>query len=121
METINRIPTHCGDNTCAACVMAGNTIYLAHHAGGLDQEDIRHQMLACFTAMEQTLASVGAKLTDLVQINLYLRDLQDFPLAAEVFEEYLKDTPVARMTSTTDFIETACLCQMEGVAFLAKE
>lgn len=35
--------------------------------------------------MENTLASIDATLNDVVQINLYFRDIKDFRLAADVF------------------------------------
>ena len=30
---LKRMPTHCGDDTCASCVVAGDYIFLAHHSG----------------------------------------------------------------------------------------
>jgi len=38
---IKRMPTHCGDETCPSCVIAGDYIYLAHHAGGFEKNDIK--------------------------------------------------------------------------------
>ncbi len=64
-----RMPTHCGDDTTASCVVAGDTIYLAHHGGGQDKADIVHQVRAAFESMRRTLESVGASLDDLVQVN----------------------------------------------------
>lgn len=43
---IRKMPTHCGDDTCSSCVVAGDFIFLAHHGGGLDREDIIHQTRA---------------------------------------------------------------------------
>ena len=40
---IRRMPTHCGDETCSSCVVAGDYIFLAHHGGGQDKEDIIYQ------------------------------------------------------------------------------
>ncbi len=115
---LRKMPTHCGDETCSACVVAGDFIYLAHHAGGFDQPDITHQMRAIFDRMESTLHTVGATLQDLVQINLYMRDLADFDAAREVFLEYFQPNCFpARMTLTSDFIDAECLCMMDGVAY----
>ncbi|WP_312431365.1 RidA family protein [Lacrimispora sp.] len=114
---IRRMPTHCGDDTCSSCVIAGDYIFLAHHGGGHDKEDIIHQMQKTFESMENTLASIDATLDDVVQINLYLRDIKDFRLAADVFKEYFKNGSPARMTTTTEFVSENCLCQMDGVAY----
>ena len=50
---IRKMPTHCGDDTCSSCVVAGDFIFLAHHGGGQDKEDIA----AKTTATHRTLSS----------------------------------------------------------------
>lgn len=118
---MRKMPTHYGDDTCSSCVVAGDFIYLAHHAGGFDKKDIEHQMRAAFESMRNTLASVGATLNDMVQINLYLIDLSEFDKARTVFYEYFdKDSFPARMTLTSEFIAQNCLCMMDGVAYKPK-
>lgn len=114
---IRRMPTHCGDETCSSCIIAGDYIFLAHHGGGQEKEDIVHQMRKTFESMKNTLSTVGATLDDMVQINLYLRDIKDFRLAADVFKEYFKNGYPVRMTTTTDFVGRTCLCQMDGIAY----
>ena len=114
---IKRMPTHCGDETCPACVVAGDFIFLAHHAGGFDSDDVVHQMKAAFDKLRGTLESVGASLDNMVQINLYLRNIEDFRPARDVFKEYLTDSFPARMALTTDFVDSACLCMLDGIAY----
>lgn len=115
---LKRMPTHCFDETCSSCVMADNFIFLAHHAGGMDKRDITYQMRAVFERMKTTLASAGATLNDVIQLNLYLRDMADFEAAIGVFEEYFEPgCAPARITLTSDFIDAECLCQMDGVAY----
>lgn len=114
---IKKMPTHCGDDTCSSCVVAGDYIFLAHHAGGQDIYDIVHQTRAVIENMEETLASVGATLDDLVQVNFYIKNVEDFRKGADVFREYFKNGAPARMTIVTDFINDMCLCQMDGIAY----
>ncbi|MBP3656521.1 MAG: SHOCT domain-containing protein [Clostridia bacterium] len=115
---LKRMPTHCFDETCSSCVVADNLIFLAHHAGGFDKRDITHQMRAVFERVKTTLGSVGATLNDMIQINLYLRDLADFEAAIEVFAEYFDEGCFpARMTSTSEFLDAECLCMIDGVAY----
>jgi len=117
-ENIKRMPTHCGDETCPACIVAGDYIYLAHQAGGFDRRDIKHQMRAVFQQAKTTLAGAGATLDNLVQIHLYLYDLADFRGAIEVFYEYFdKGCFPARMTSTSKFLDEKCLCMIDAVAY----
>jgi len=114
---IKRMPTHFGDDTCSSCVVAGDYIFLAHHAGGFDQDDIGHQMKVSFDRLRATLESVGATLDDMVQINLYLKNIEDFQKARDVFYEYFKNDFPARMTTTTDFVNSSCLCMIDGIAY----
>jgi 2-iminobutanoate/2-iminopropanoate deaminase len=113
---IERMPTHCGDETCPSCVVAGDFVFLAHHAGGFDKDDVVYQMEAAFDRLKGTLESVGASLDDMVQINLFLRDIEDFRPARDVFYKYFNEFP-ARMASTTDFVDSACLCMLDGIAY----
>jgi len=114
---IKRMPTHCNDDTCSSCVVAGDFIFLAHHGGGQDVNDIAHQVRATLENMKDTLSTVNATLDDIVQINLYLKNIEDFRKGADVFREYFKNGSPARMTTTTEFVGINCLCQMDGIAY----
>jgi 2-iminobutanoate/2-iminopropanoate deaminase len=85
------MPTHCGDETCPSCVVAGDFIYLAHHAGGFEKNDIKHQMAATFARAKKTLESVGATLNDMVQINLYLKNLDGVAYKPAMLEEQRRE------------------------------
>ena len=63
-----KMPTHCGDDTCSSCVVAGDYIFLAHHGVGQDVMDIVHQTRATLESISITLATVGATLDDVVQL-----------------------------------------------------
>jgi enamine deaminase RidA (YjgF/YER057c/UK114 family) len=69
---LTRMTTRCLDETCFSCAVAGDFIFLARHTGGYDKDDIVYQMRAAFESMKKTLASAGATMDDIAQINLYL-------------------------------------------------
>jgi 2-iminobutanoate/2-iminopropanoate deaminase len=117
VKMIKRMPTHCGDDTCSSCVVAGDFIFLAHHAGGHESNDIVYQMEASFNSLGVTLETVGATFDDIVQINLYLKNIEDFKLARDVFYKYFKNGFPARMSTTTDFVSPTCLCMLDAVAY----
>lgn len=114
---IKRMETHCGDDTCASCVVAGDYIFLAHHAGGFEKQDIAYQTRAAIENMKKTLGSVGATLDDVVQVNFYLKDIRNFREGADVFGEYFQNGAPARMTVTSEFVDPDCLCQIDGIAY----
>lgn len=114
---IQRIPNHYGDDTCSSCVVAGDYIFLAHHGGGQDVDDLAHQTRSTLESIRQTLARVGASLEDVVQLNYYIRDVEDFRKGADVFREFFPKGAPARMTVVTEFVGENCLCQMDGIAY----
>jgi 2-iminobutanoate/2-iminopropanoate deaminase len=114
---IQRLGNHYGDDTCSACVVAGDYIFLAHHGGGQEVNDLAHQTRATLDALSHTLADVGATLDDMVQITYYIRNVEDFRKGADVFREYFGNGAPARMTVVTDFVGENCLCQMDGLAY----
>ena len=118
---LKKMPTHCGDDTCSSCVVAGDYIFLAHHGGGQDVEDLVHQPRVPLERMAHTLATVGATLDDVVQLNYYIKSTEDFRRGADVFREYFKNGAPARMTVVTEFIGPTCLCQMDGIAYKPQE
>lgn len=115
---VQRIPANHGDPTSPACLVAGDYIFLSHHAGGYDKDDVAHQTRAAFESLSATLAKVGASIEDMVQIHLYLKDLDDFDAARTVFFEFFKaDSFPPRMTSTSRFLDERCLCMLDGIAY----
>ncbi|WP_025693209.1 RidA family protein [Paenibacillus zanthoxyli] len=115
---IVRTSSHYGDDTFSSYVSAGGFIFLSHHAGGHESDDIVYQMQASFDSLAATLESAGAAFDDIVQINLYLKNIEDFSAAKDVFYEYFKrDHFPARMTTTTDFVNPTCLCMLDAVAY----
>ena len=114
---VKKMPTHCGDDTCASCVVAGDYIFLAHHAGSFDVNDITHQVRAAFESMKHTLSTVNATLDDMVEIKFYLKNKDDFSKGRDVFLEYFKNGFPARMTIITEFLDERCLCQIDGIAY----
>ncbi|WP_239614445.1 RidA family protein [Cohnella mopanensis] len=115
---ITRKPSHYGDDTCSSYVIAGDFIFLAHHSGGHEKDDIEYQMEASFNNLNETLRSAGSSLEHLVQINLYLKNVKDFGKARDTFYKFFPhDTFPARMTTTTDFVNPTCLCMLDGIAY----
>lgn len=114
---LKKMPTHCGDDTCSSCVIAGEYIFLAHHAGGQDVNDMGHQVRATIESMKHTLSTVNATLDDIVQVNFYIKNVSDFRKGTDIFREYFKNGAPARTTIVTEFIGSECLCQMDGIAY----
>ncbi|MBP3649146.1 MAG: RidA family protein [Clostridia bacterium] len=115
---IQRMANHYGDDTCSSCVVAGDYIFLAHHGGGQEVNDLAYQTRASLDSLQQTLQSVGASLDNMVQLTYYIRNVKDFRKGADVFREYFKNGAPARMTVVTEFVGENCLCQVDGLAYM---
>ncbi|RSM43233.1 hypothetical protein DMA12_19650 [Amycolatopsis balhimycina DSM 5908] len=60
--------------------------------------DIRVQARGCFRNLSSVLASAGAGLDDVVEVNVYLVDMNDFAAMNEVFAEVFPDVQPVRTT-----------------------
>jgi len=116
---ITRIAPHYGDPTCASAVRAGDHVYLAHHVGALEDPTLAGQTRASLESLRATLADVGAPMSSLVQVTMWVRQMgPEMREAWDVFAEFCGDEPPARMTATTDFFDARCLVQIDGVAYV---
>lgn len=78
---------------------ADNTIAGAEaDALGATEVDIRAQTRAVIHNISDILASVGAKLSDVVEISSYLVNMNDFAGYNEVYNEYFNENGPARTT-----------------------
>jgi 2-aminomuconate deaminase len=78
---------------------ADNTIAGAESdALGATQLDIRAQTRAVIHNISDILASVGASLSDLVEVSGYLANMNDFAGYNEVYNEYFNENGPARTT-----------------------
>ena len=118
---IKRILGQYDDKTLSKGIEAGQYIYLSHHSGGHEKQEISYQMRKTFEGIMDTLSYFDANLSDMLQVNLYLKTKEDFDEATKVFEEYFEEECVpTRTTVITEFVDERCLCQINGVAYKEK-
>ncbi len=81
---------------------AGNMVFtsgqlpIVPDTGELIKDDIKK---ATRQSLENVLAIVeaaGGKLTDIVKVNIYIKDMEDFPKVNEVYEAFFQDHKPAR-------------------------
>ena len=108
--------------TFTSCVIAGDFIYTAHHAGydfqqGTWPVGIKAQTEQCFENLRRTLAEAGATLDDVVKTTVLFRDTADFPDLREVYRDVFTHGYPARSGLVTEFLDPQCLVQIEAVAY----
>src|SRR5271169_4369921 len=98
---------------------ADNTIAGAEaDALAATQLDIRAQTRAVIHNISDILASVGAKLSDVVEISSYLVDMNDFAGYNEVYNEYFSENGPARTTVAVNQLpHPHLLIEMKAIAY----
>lgn len=113
MSPIKRIPTL---YSYSSAVVAGDCVFLGLHRGFGDS--FASQFESVFEHLERTLGELGLALADLVKVNVWLKNIHDLPEMERLFHHHFeKDAFPARMTSTTEFIDTDCLLMIDGIAY----
>lgn len=111
---IRRIPT---PYSYSSAVITGEFVFLGLHRGF--GESFNEQIHDTFLNLKKTLSDCGISLDSLVKVNVFLKNISDLPEMEKVFHTYFdKDKFPARMTSTTDFIDSDCLMMMDGIAHI---
>jgi 2-iminobutanoate/2-iminopropanoate deaminase len=109
--------------TFSSCVKAGDFIFTAHHAGFLDEdgnviEGIEAQTEQCLKKLGKTLNAAGASFDDVVKTMVLLRDPEDFKKMREIYRRYFsKGFPARTGIVGTVFLDSACLIQIDAVAY----
>jgi 2-aminomuconate deaminase len=98
---------------------ADNTIAGAEaDALGATQLDIRAQTRAVIHNISDILSSVGAKLSDVVEISTYLVNMNDFAGYNEVYNEYFNENGPARTTVAVHQLpHPHLLIEMKAIAY----
>jgi 2-aminomuconate deaminase len=85
---------------------------------GATQLDIRAQTRAVIHNVGDILASVGANLSDLVEISSYLVNMNDFAGYNEVYNEYFNENGPARTTVAVHQLpHPHLLIEMKAIAY----
>ena len=113
MSTIKRIAS---PYSYSNAVVAGNYAFIGLHRGFGDR--FTSQLESAFESLKDTLAELGLPLANLVKVNVWLKDINDLPAMEKLFNNYFAEGEFpARMTATTEFIDTDCLIMIDGIAY----
>jgi 2-iminobutanoate/2-iminopropanoate deaminase len=83
-------------------IVAGNTLYVAGQQGTGDdgklKEGIADQTEATLEHIAQIVAKAGFEMKDVVNVNVYLSDISDFPAMNKVYVKFFPSPKPARTT-----------------------
>jgi reactive intermediate/imine deaminase len=73
-----------------------------------------HQVMKNFQAVVE---AAGMTMSDVVKITNFLIDVRDYPVMAEVRQQYLRDPyPASTMVQVSGFLYPGLLVEIEGIA-----
>ncbi|KAH7638269.1 reactive intermediate imine deaminase A homolog UK114 [Dermatophagoides farinae] len=85
-------------------VQVGNTVYLSGQIGmnvrtnEMVTGSIRDEAQQAFTNMKAVVEASGAKMSDVVKVNIFIRNFNDFPAINDVMKEFFQSPFPARST-----------------------
>ena len=105
-------------------IKAGNMIYTSGQlpmdtkSGKLVQDDIKSEARQALTNLKEVLAEGGASLTDVVKVNVYIKDMNQFGQINEVYAEFFNEHKPARACVEVARLPLDANIEIEAVAMI---
>ena len=104
-------------------VEAGDFVFLSYCVGNVGKS-VEEQIHGALDHMETRLAKANLKLSDVVKLDILLRDVWNIPIMEKVFKERFRGAYPARKTISTDFAHVGgpdgLHVQIDGIAYRGK-
>lgn len=113
--------------TYSQAVRAGDTIYLSGQipmdpaSGELVAGGISEQVRRVFENLSAVAGAAGASLNDIVKLNVYLRDMQNFAAINEIMAEYFVAPFPARAAVGVADLPRGAAVEMDAVICLTRD
>jgi reactive intermediate/imine deaminase len=111
--------------TYSQAVRAGDVVYLSGQialdpaSGQLVGGDVRAQITRVFDNLAAVAKAARGSLADVVKLNVYLTDLENFPVVNEIMAQYFKEPFPARAAVGVAALPRAAAVEMDAVMVLA--
>ncbi len=113
ISLVRRLPT---PYSYSQAVAAGDYVFLGLQRGF--GATFTEQLRSALDGLTDTLARIGTSPDQVVKLHVYLKHIRDLPEMEKTMASYFSDGAYpARMTTTTEFIDSDCLLMMDGVAY----
>jgi len=103
----------------------GTTVWVAGHTGHRDDSgkslagDLDAQVRTTFRNIEKTLAEVGAKLSDLVTMTVFINDARNSTRVTEIRKEIFgRNFPASALITVTGFAQPEILIEIQSIAVI---
>ena len=117
--------THKGsspDVPLSPAVRAGDMVFISGQvptdaSGDIVSTDISEQAEQVFKNCKAALELAGARFNDVVKVNVYLTDVNNFAAMNAVYKQHFPDAPPARTTVGTPLARLGLLIEIDMIAY----
>ncbi|MDO8690281.1 MAG: RidA family protein [Dehalococcoidia bacterium] len=106
-------------------IKTGNTVYVAGQVGWdvegklVGKGDFEAQSRMALENLKRVLAAAGAQMTDVVQMNFYIINLEDFAKIRNPYREYFgKYYPCQTLTVISSLADPDLLIEIQAIAVI---
>ncbi len=100
----------------AGLLYASGQIGLVAETGKLVADDVESQARQVTQNLGAVLDEAGAKLADILKVNIFLTDMADFPRVNEIYAAWLAEHRPARATVAVAALPLAAKVEMDLIA-----
>lgn len=105
-------------------VEVGDFVFLSYCVGNVGKS-VEEQINGALDHMEKRLAKVDLKLSDVVKLDILMKDVWNIPIMEKVFKKRFRGVYPARKTISTDFAHVGgpdgLHVQIDGIAYRGKK
>lgn len=101
-------------------VFVSGMLALDEHGRIVGVGDVQAQTRHVLEAIKATLAAAGGSLADIVQNQLFLKDMADYAKVNEIYAAYFPRNPPARYCIKADLVKPEFLVEIVATAYLGK-
>jgi len=104
-------------------IKAGDLIYtsgqlpIVHETGEWLKGNIKKEQLQSLKKVAAILEQAGATVENVVKVNIYIRNMEDFPVINEVYEEFFGDHKPARSLVEVSKLPKDGNIEIEAIAY----
>lgn len=123
----DQAPQAIGTYSQAVCVTGGSTVYLSGQIPLVPETmemidgDISAQINQVFKNLTAVCKASGGSLNDIVKLNIFLTDLNNFPIVNEIMAQYFDEPYPARAAVGINELPKGSQVEMDGVMIIEEE
>ena len=117
----DKAPQAIGTYSQAVCTTGGSTIYLSGQIPLIPESmemiegDISDQIHQVFKNLSAVCQQAGGNLNDIVKLNIFLTDLNNFPVVNEIMAQYFDQPYPARAAVGINELPKGAQVEMDGI------